>query len=663
MKSSILMAATALLAGLLSNAAAQGAPPTTIVVGHLTLQSCNAAYGGYCGHLDRPFDPSGQVPGVVAIGFEYYPSSSTSGDTPTILAEEGGPGSSSTGSRTGYLTLFAPIRNQRNIVIIDKRGTGRSQPVNCKAVQIPFNMTTEIAARCGRELSERSALYGTALAVDDVAAVLRELQTGPVDFYGDSYGTYFGQVLAYRHPDQLRTMVLDSAFPVLGETPWFPTEWTAARNAFELVCERSTSCAKLGGSSLARISALKDSLRHNPVSGSAPGGGTYVGPVTADPGTLYLLMSYAGHWPTPYRELDAAARDYLDKGDSLPLLRLAGEAVNATGFGLGTSVTPFSTGLFVAVTCSDFPLLWNAQSSFSQRWMEYHSAVKGQLASDPKLFSPFSIQDVLEQPNTLIMPWMCLGWPKPPTDHPQGRPVPPDAQFKPVPTLVLSGELDTLTSPAEGALTAALLPGAQQVLVPNLLHETAIADLGIHVTPGGGDLSHCIAPIVLGFVVTRQVGDTSCIHQIPPIRTVPIFAALSADLPPALASAGNMAPEASLRVAAAALETVGDALARYYVAFGYDNAGLRGGTFHFAPTPLGYRFVLTGLQWTQDVAVSGVVNWDQVHGTVEANLDAVQQAGVSGKLHMRWDALAANAVAELDGSLGGKAVVAHRIAP
>ena len=232
-------------------------------------------------------------------------------------------------------------------------------------------------------------------------------------------------MLAYRHPNQLRTVVLDSAFPVLGGTPWFPTEWTAARNAFELVCERSTSCAKLGGSSLARISALKDSLRHNPVSGSAPGGGTFVGPVTADPGTLYLLMSYAGHWPTPYRELDAAARDYLDKGDSLPLLRLAGEAVNATGFGLGTSVTPFSTGLFVAVTCSDFPLLWNAQSSISQRWTEYHSAVEGQLASDSKLFSPFSIQDVLAQPNTLIMPWMCLGWPKPPTDHPQGRPVPP----------------------------------------------------------------------------------------------------------------------------------------------------------------------------------------------------------------------------------------------
>ena len=89
-KSSILMAATALVAGLLSSAAAQGAPASTIVVGHLTLQSCNAAYGGYCGHLDRPFDPSGRVPGVVAIGFEYYPSSGTSGETPTILAEEGG---------------------------------------------------------------------------------------------------------------------------------------------------------------------------------------------------------------------------------------------------------------------------------------------------------------------------------------------------------------------------------------------------------------------------------------------------------------------------------------------------------------------------------------------------------------------------------------------
>ncbi len=258
-------------------------------------------------------------------------------------------------------------------------------------------------------------------------------------------------------------------------------------------------------------------------------------------------MSYAGHWPTAFRDLDAAARAYLDAGDAAPLLRLVAEASNATGFGLGPYVDSFSTGLYVAVTCSDFPLLWNARAPIDQRLHQYARAVAGQKASDPALFAPFTIDEVLGQPNTLIMPWMCQGWPKPALSHPQGRPVPPNAQFPTVPTLVLSGELDTLTSPAEGALTTALLPGAQQIIVPNLTHETAISDLGIHPLPADGDLTNCVAPIVLNFVQTTKLGNIACTARISPIRTVARFATKAGDVAAATPEPGNQASEADLR--------------------------------------------------------------------------------------------------------------------
>ena len=641
------------------------ASASSITVGTLTLQSCvNGGFPGYCGSLPRALDPSGRVPGTINIGFEWYPASDISvAPVGTILAEEGGPGSSSTSSRLGYLTLFGPLEKHRNVVIIDKRGTGLSQPIDCKAVRRAFDMSTKVAERCGRELGASADLYGTALAADDIAAVLAALETGPVDYYGDSYATFFGQVLAYRHPTQFRTMVLDSAFPVLGETPWFPTEWTAARNGYELVCERSVSCASLGGSSLARIRKLLDRLRAAPVSGMAPGGGTALTEATANAGELYLLMSYAGHWPTAYRDLDAAARDYIQTGDSLPLLRLVAETDNATGFGLGPHVNSFSTGLFVAVTCSDFPILWNARAGFGHRETEYSSAVAGQEETDPKLFAPFTIDEVLGQPNTLIMPWMCLGWPRPAPAYPQGRPVPPNAQFRPIPTLVLSGDLDTLTSPAEGALTAALLPDARQLLFPNSLHQTAISDLGIHQIPSGGDLTHCIAPIVLDFVSTKHVGNTNCANRIRPIRTVPKFATLVSQVEPATPGPGNDAPDASLRTASAAAETVGDVLSRFYVAFGNKSIGLRGGKYSFAPTAFGTHFVLHDVRWTNDLAVSGIIDWNQVDGHINAHVTVAQDDGLVGNLDLQWDQSAASPFTIITGSLGSATIVASRIAP
>ena len=51
---------------------------------------------------------------------------------------------------------------------------------------------------------------------------------GEVDFYGDSYGTFVGQILAGLYPTRLRSIVLDSAYPVRPPDEWFPTDWAKA---------------------------------------------------------------------------------------------------------------------------------------------------------------------------------------------------------------------------------------------------------------------------------------------------------------------------------------------------------------------------------------------------------------------------------------------------
>ena len=71
-----------------------------------------------------------------------------------------------------------------------------------------------------------------------VADVLRALGIGRIDLYGDSYGTFFSQTFAVRHPSFLRSVVLDSAYFVQWPDPWYSDTNRAMDAAFRLACER-----------------------------------------------------------------------------------------------------------------------------------------------------------------------------------------------------------------------------------------------------------------------------------------------------------------------------------------------------------------------------------------------------------------------------------------
>ena len=91
-----------------------------------------------------------------------------------------------------------------------------------------------------------------------------------VDFYGDSYGTYFGQTFAARFPSRVRSVILDSAYPVRPPDAWFPTDWATARDGQDLACDRSASCDSLGHVPTTLLTQLRNALRTNPITGKAP---------------------------------------------------------------------------------------------------------------------------------------------------------------------------------------------------------------------------------------------------------------------------------------------------------------------------------------------------------------------------------------------------------
>ena len=110
-----------------------------------------------------------------------------------------------------------------------------------------------------------------------------------------------------------------------------------------------------------------------------------------------------------------------------------------------------------------------------------------------------------------------------------------------------------------------------------------------------------------------------------PIRTVPRFSAAVNQLAPVQPTSGNEA-NADLKVAAGALDTVGDVFSRFLVTFGI-GSGLRGGEFTYLLKPWGYEFDLKRVQWIDDLQVSGTMRWELASGDVTADLRLRQRQG------------------------------------
>jgi len=618
------------------------------------LVPCPGQPGAWCGTIARPLDPAGQVPGSINIAFMLYPARDTSQPvTGTIVAVEGGPGFATTGSAGGYLGLFEPLLDRQNLLLVDNRGTGLSGAIVCEPLQDELVQTVQDVGLCGSALGDRSDLYGTALATDDLAAVLNALNTGPVELYGDSYGTWFSQAFAVNHPELVRAVILDSAYPVIGENPFYPFSGIYNRRNYNLVCERSLSCQNLPGTSEARIDTLVETLRSHPFTGTAHDGNGQLRTVDADPASVAYAM-YAGTMgEVIYRDLDAAARGYLDNGDSAPLLRLFAENDLTSGFDQGGGpAREYSRGLFAAVSCSDYPQLYDMTASPATRVTQENAAIANQLATDPGVYAPFAIAEFRQVSIDVSVLDLCLDWPIPSPAHPPQQSVPPQATFPSVPVLVLSGELDSLTTPAEGKLAARLFPNGQQVLIANSFHVTAVEDA-----------DDCASAIAINFFGTLSPGDTSCAAGITEVRTVPNFATLVSQVQGATPLAGNEGTAADLRVAAAATLAAGDAIARWYVNYSGSGVGLRGGTFEYSEETTRIHYTLTNLQWTTDVLVSGTMDWTYDSKPIQAELTVVGPATEPGSLAVTWLDRQPHSQATITGQIGGRPVRASMYAP
>jgi pimeloyl-ACP methyl ester carboxylesterase len=620
-----------------------GQPRQPITVGDLTLRPCAVVARAYCGHLDRPWEPGDPAAGTVRVGFAFRPARDQ--DRPalgTYVPHEGGPGYSTTGTGASYAAMYGPLLNRHNLLLVDQRGTGRSDALDCPDLQNLKIVYSVAAQRCGRSLGDRSDDYTTARSADDLAAVIQHLGLGQVDLYGDSYGTFFAQVFAGRHGDQLRSIVLDSAYPTYGETGWYPTQGPAMRSSFAKACRRSPACRGHGPDVAAAMGRVLHDVRRHPWHGTSYDGNGRRMRVTVNAANLATVAFDATYGPYFYRELTAALRSAL-RDDRVPLLKIVAEAT-----GGGTNAGPvgaYSEGLDAAVSCHDYPQLYDMSARPGTRLHQYDQALRRRTATHPHTYGPFTVREYARS-DWETLDW-CTRWPQAPADNPAHPPHPRGGHYPPVPTLIMSGELDSITTPAEGAMVARQFPRSQQIHVANSFHVTAV-----------GDTDDCAVRIVRRFLRTpSRWPQHGCASRVPPVRTMGIFPRTLSSVPPA----SGRGSELARRVAPAAAATVADLLDRWWNNYSGHSPGLRGG--HWSYT--GDRttvFHLHGVRLVSDLAVTGTATWHRYLNTLAVDL-TVRGHGARGRFHGAWATRARGARATLHGTFAGHPVSAHFRAP
>ena len=570
------------------------------------------------------------------VGFAFVPARRQPA-IDTLVPHEGGPGYSTTGTGADYAAMYGPLLDRRNLLLVDQRGTGLSQPLRCPDLQHLKLEYSVAAGRCGRSLGKRADDYTTPRSADDLAAVLKKLGLTSVSLYGDSYGRSSPR----RSPVGTPRWCAASCSTVPTRRTASPAGIPPRARPCGPPSPRSASgprsAGRPGGGSCRPCARC--SLRCDGGRGRARRTTPTVSGPRSDWTALHVTDIAFGATYTPafYRELTAALRSGL-RGDRAPLLRLAAEAV-----GGGTDAGPvkaYSEGLDAAVACHDYPQLYNMKAPpGAVRERQLARAVAARTRTDPHTYSPFTVREYADS-DWQALDW-CTRWPVAPADNPAG-PIRPTVGYPDVPVLVMSGELDSITTAAEGDLVASQFPNARHIVVRNSFHVTALSDR-----------DGCGERILRAFV--RAPGSerrlSRCAKTVQPVRALGLVPRTLGHITPARAA--RELPVKVRRAGPAAALTVADVVDRWWHNYDGSGVGLHGGTFSYT----GYVVVKLRLQryrLLQGLAVSGLATWDRDRKRMR--VDLTLDGALHGRLRGGWHTRAVGAEAVLHGVVSGKRV-------
>ncbi len=459
------------------------AQPLAAGAGPLELEDCRISIGpGFpgakarCGTMQRPVNPDDPDSPEIGIRVAVVPALNLNPPSDPVVPIAGGPGQGTVEFYLSARAAFEPLRRDRDIVLIDQRGTGESAKMDCPIDDEALLFETDFSVdeilgyteECLRSLPHDPRWFTTSVAVTDLEAVREALGYTSLNLYGVSYGSRVAQHFARRYPDVTRSVTIDGVVPpqiALG--PEIATESQKAVDSILARCAGDAACAAAFPDIRATFARVVADLRTAPVEVAVP---------HPDSGRMETVRFGIGQFA-------GAVRLLVYNANTIALLPLLVHEAGQGNFGplasqfMLTAISmrdALAIGMHNSVMCTeDVPFIDDAALDRERIAATYMGAFQ---------------LETLEA--------MCRLWPDGPLDPEFKVPVDSD-----VPFLLLSGDADPITPPRYA--------------------EMAAVDLGLATHLVGKQQGHgqimvgCMSRIVADFVESLDPLslDTACMER------------------------------------------------------------------------------------------------------------------------------------------------------
>jgi len=240
-------------------AAAAPATPALMTAPTLPLHECRlehplrlASIAARCGVLKVPEDRSRPGGAAIDLSIAVVPALNRRAAAPPLFLLAGGPGQGATAMYVSLASAFARANRNHAIVLVDQRGTGKSAPLTCDYPE-DWEMTSpdegvqelrQATLACLAKYGDRVRFYTSTAAVADLAAVRAALGFGTIDLYGVSYGTRVAELYMRRYPATVHAAILDGVTdPAQAIGPETPLDGERALDLILKRCGESPDCA------------------------------------------------------------------------------------------------------------------------------------------------------------------------------------------------------------------------------------------------------------------------------------------------------------------------------------------------------------------------------------------------------------------------------------
>lgn len=411
----------------------------------------------------------------------------------------GGPGA---WNLEGYLpthavSVLGPINQDREIIFIDQRGNGLSDPglycpeydeVSKQRFGLVLENSEDAEAfypgiqSCYQRLSGEGielSSFNSYQFASDIQALMRALAYQSYNLYGISYGGHRVQIIMRDHPEGIRSAILDSSvIPEIDSTVNRGANFERSLNLLFDACQASDTCNSANPDLKFTLKNLVASLNDVP----------HYSPITEADGTVLDIYITGGR-------LLSGLYSALYQANFLPLLP---RVITDTAAG-NTALLDAFVPQIALPGGTDRGLLYSVICTEKIPFVDDEAIEQARRELDPELGA------VILDFYVITYSGGCDNWAVTPRPPIAVQPVKSD-----IPTLILSGEFDPVTPPTNGEKAHENLSNSQYFLFRGLSHGVLRSDKA-----NGTELS-CAASITLNFLNDPSTAvDGSCASKLP----------------------------------------------------------------------------------------------------------------------------------------------------